>query len=247
MPEGRTPAARRAGVLKALGLLLLAAAGGYGVSLLVWPAPLVDRDLPVALVVGQPEDAAVEELTAQGFRTKLLESRESDPTLPAGHVTWQDPPGFTRLPQGSVVTLTLSAGPSQVPVPDVGQFELEDALRVMAAAGLTAGRVDSVASLAERGVVVSTRPPAGTPRPPASRVDLIVSRGPADVRVPNLVGLAEETARQRLGMLGLTVGLVDVRRGTRARANTVVEQRPAAGARLPRGGRVDLTIADRGT
>jgi serine/threonine-protein kinase len=78
-------------------------------------------------------------------------------------------------------------------------------------------------------------------------VDLVVSRGPADVRVPSLVGLPETVARQRLQMLGLTVGMVEVRRPGRARPNTILEQRPAAGVLLPKGGRVDLTIADKGS
>jgi len=234
-------------VVRAAGLIAVAGVAGYLVSLIAWPAPILDQDVPVALVVGLPEEAAVQELTAQGFRTKVHEGRESDPTLPAGHVTWQDPPGAMRLPKGSLVTLTLSGGPSQVAVPDVALFELDDARRVITAAGLTVGSVDSVPAMAERGVVVATRPPIGSPRAAASRVDLVVSRGPADVRVPDLVGLAETVARQRLGMLGLTVGVVDVRHPGRARPNTILEQRPAPGVLLPRGGRVDLTIADKGS
>jgi serine/threonine-protein kinase len=228
-------------------LIAVAGLAGFLASLIAWPAPILDKDVPVALVIGRPEEAAVQELTAQGFRTKVLEGRETDPTLPARHVTWQDPPAALRLPKGSLVTLTLSSGPSQVAVPDVAMFELDDARRVMEAAGLTIGSVDSVPASAERGVIVATRPPIGSPRPPASRVDLVVSRGPADVRVPGLIGLPETVARQRLEMLGLTVGMVEVRRSGRARPNTIVEQRPAAGVLLPRGGRVDLTIADKGS
>lgn len=228
-------------------LVVLAGVAGYLVSLIAWPAPILDEDVPVTLVVGLPEAAAVQQLTAQGFRIKVLESRESDPTLPADHVTWQDPPAALRLPKGSLVTLTLSGGPSQVAVPDVALFELDDARRVITAAGLTVGDVDSIPAQAERGVVVSTRPPIGSPRAAASRVDLVVSRGPAEVRVPGLVGLAETVARQRLEMLGLTVGSVEVRPPGRARPNTILEQRPAAGVLLPRGGRVDLIIADRGS
>lgn len=234
-------------LVRGAALVVLAGVAGYLVSLIAWPAPILDKDVPVVLVVGLPEEAAVQELTAQGFRTKVLEAREADPTLPAGHVTWQDPPAALRLPKGSLVTLTLSGGPSQVAVPDVALFELDDARRVITAAGLTVGGVDSVPSQAERGVVVSTRPPIGAPRAAATRVDLVVSRGPADVRVPPLVGLAEMVARQRLEMLGLTVGSVEVRRPGRARPNTILEQRPAAGVLLPRGGRVDLIIADRGS
>lgn len=225
------------------GLLAAAAIAGYLVSLLAWPAPIVEQDVVVAVVVDQPLEAAEAALTGQGFRVKVMEARESDPVLPAGHVTWQDPPGGMRLPQGSVVTLTLSAGPAPVAVPDVAQFTREDAERVLVAAGLTVGRIDSIPSAAERGVVVVTRPGAGTPRLAGRAVDLVVSRGPADVRVPTVTGLVEADARQRLERVGLLVGLVEPRPASRGRPGTVLEQRPAAGTRTAAGSRVDLIIA----
>lgn len=227
---------------RVIALVAVAAIAGYLVSLLAWPAPIVEQDVAVALVVDQPSEAAAAALTGQGFRVKVLEARESDPELPAGHVTWQDPPGGVRLPRGSVVTLTLSAGPAPVAVPDVAQFTLEDAERVLVAAGLVVGRVDSIPSRAERGVVVLTRPAAGTPRMARGAVDLVVSRGPADVRVPTVTGLAEVEARQRLELAGLLVGLVEQRRTGRGRAGMVIEQRPAAGTRTAHGNRVDLVI-----
>lgn len=239
----RTVQSRRR--LRVAGLLVGAAAAGYLVSLVIYPAPIVTRDTRVALVVGLPEAEAQKELAAQGFRVKVADAREADPALPAGHVVWQEPPAGLALPEGSVVDLTLSAGPAPITVPDVLQFELGDARRILTAAGLALGAVDSVPASADRGVVVSTRPPEGTPRPPGSRVDLVVSRGPADVRVPDLVGLQEEAARQRIEVVGLTVGLVHIRPPAGGRPGTILDQRPAAGVLLPRGARVDLTVAER--
>lgn len=224
------------------GVVAVAALAGYLVSLLAWPAPIVDQDAAVALVVDQPLATAAAALTGQGFRVKVLDARESDPQLPAEHVTWQDPPGGMRLPRGSVVTLTLSAGPGPVAVPDVAQFTREDAERVLVAAGLTVGRIDSLPSRVERGVVVLTRPAAGTPRLAGGSVDLVVSRGPADIRVPVVAGLDEMEARQRLERAGLLVGVVETRPPGRGRAGAVLEQRPAAGIRVPPGSRVDLII-----
>lgn len=224
------------------GILVLAALTGYLVAFFAWPAPIVDQDVAVPLVVEDSSDVAQATLTAQGFRVKVLEARESDPLLPAGMVTWQDPPAGTRLPAGAVVTLTLSAGPSPVAVPDLAQFTREEAERVMAAAGLAIGQVDSVPSAAERGVVVLTRPGAGTPRAAGRTVDLVVSRGPADVRVPALAGLGETEARERLTRLGLVIGLIEPRRSGRGRAGTVLEQRPEAGTRVAAGSRVDLIL-----
>lgn len=225
------------------GLVALAAVAGYFASLVAWPAPIVEQDVAVALVVDQPLGAAEATLAGQGLRVKVLEARESDPMLPAGHVTWQDPPGGMRLPRGSLITLTLSAGPAPVAVPDVAQFTREDAERVLVAAGLALGRIDSIPSGTERGVVVLTRPAAGTPRLPGGGVDLVVSRGPADVRVPALAGLEEAEARHRLERVGLLVGLVERRRAARGPSGAVLEQRPAAGTRAAHGSRVNLIIA----
>ena len=230
--------------LRVAGVILLAAIAGYLVSLIAYPAPLVARDRQVGLIVGLPASEAEKELTGQGFRVKFLEAREADPSLPAGSVAWQDPPAFVELARGAVVVLTLSSGPAPVTVPDVVRFDADEARRVVSAAGLAVGNVDSVPSDADRGVVVSTRPPEGTPRPPGARIDLVVSRGPVDVRVPDLTGLLEQAARQRLGAAGLRVGLVQTRRVPRGKPSSVVEQRPGGGMFLPRGGRVDLTVVE---
>lgn len=232
------PAVRIALVLAAAALL------GYGAAMLFYPAPLVQQEQRVPLVVGMPAEEAERTLEDAGFRIRADEVREADPALPAGHVTWQDPPAFLETPRGSMVELTISSGAAPVTVPDVQLFDLDEARRIMGAAGLAVGVIDSVPADAPPGVVVSTRPPEGTPRPPGSTVDLVVSRGPAAVRVPDLAGMPESEARARLDALGLRIGLVRTRRGTRVQPGTVLEQRPRAGVLLPQGGRVDLTVAD---
>ena len=225
-------------------VLVLAGAGlaGWLVSLAAYPAPLVTRDQRVALVIGLPQAEGEKALVEQGFKVKFREAREADPTLPAGHVVWQDPPASLELPGGSVVELTLSDGPAQVPVPDVMYFDLEEARRVMTAAGLAVGGIDSVPADSDRGVVVSTRPPEGTLRPPGARVDMVVSRGPAAVRIPEVAGLTELVARERIEAAGLRIGLVSSRRDSRGKPGTVLSQRPNPGSFLPKGGRVDLVV-----
>lgn len=221
-----------------------AALAGWAISLLLYPAPLVSRDQPVTLVIGLPVAKAVQDLEAQGFRVKLMPGREPDPVLPAGYVTWQEPPGELELPEGSQVELTVSEGPPPVTVPDVLQFDVQYARRVLSAAGLSVGRTDLVPSSAEAGVVVATRPTAGTPLRPGATVELVVSRGPGAIRVPDVVGMPEAEARQRLEVLGLRVGLVRLVPAGRNRPGIVTEQRPSAGAMSLRAGRVDLTVTD---
>lgn len=227
-------------------LLVLLGAGlaGWLVSLAAYPAPLVTKEQGVARVIGLPQSEAEKAILEQGFRVKFREAREADPALPAGHVVWQDPPAGLELPSGSIVELTLSDGPAQVPVPDVMYFDLEEARRVMTAAGLAVGGIDSVPADIDRGVVVSTRPPEGTLRAPGARVDLVVSRGPAAVRIPEVTGLTELVARERIEAAGLRIGLVTKRRDNRGKPGAVLSQRPNPGSFLPKGGRVDLVVND---
>jgi len=225
-------------------VLLVAGLAGWLVSLAAYPAPLMSKEQGVALVIGLPQGEAEKSLVEQGFKVKYREAREADPTLPAGHVVWQNPPASLGLPSGSVVELTLSDGPAQVPVPDVMYFDLEEARRVITAAGLAVGGIDSVPADTDRGVVVSTRPPDGTLRAPGARVDLVVSRGPAAVRIPEVAGLTEVVARERIEEAGLRIGLVTTRRDNRGKPGTVLSQRPNPGSFLPKGGRVDLVVND---
>lgn len=222
-------------------ILAAAALGGYLVTCVAYPAPLITRDQAVGRVLGLPLQEAEKALAEEGMKPKL-DGEESDPVIPAGHVTWQDPPPGTVLPRGSTVHLTTSSGPAPVSVPDVTGFEVEQARTVIEAAGLLVGETDEVPNAADAGVIVSTRPPTGAARPSGSRIGLVVSRGPADIRVPDVVGLEQEEARRRLETAGLRIGTITPRSG-RGRAGTVILQRPSAGIMSPHEGRVDLVIS----
>ncbi len=226
--------------LRTILILAAAAIGGYLVTCVAYPAPLITRDHAVGRVLGLPVGEAEKQLAEEGLKAKR-ETDEADPVIPAGHITWQDPPPGTALPRGAIVRLTASSGPAPVSVPDVTGFEVELARLVVEAAGLRIGEVDAVPNVVEAGVVVSTRPPTGTTRAPGTSVGLVVSKGPADIRVPDVVGLEQEEARRRLEKAGLRIGKVSAR-GGRGRAGTVAQQHPGAGVLSPHEGRVDLVI-----
>ncbi|HZI74947.1 MAG TPA: PASTA domain-containing protein, partial [Gemmatimonadales bacterium] len=74
--------------------------------------------------------------------------------------------------------LVLSAGPVLVAVPDVIGLNVAQAAKILAAAGVRVGSVDSTSGGGEdAGVVVATRPAAGVGRARGSTVALVVSRG----------------------------------------------------------------------
>ena len=227
-----------------IGLILGGAAlAGYLVTCVAYPAPLMTRERQVVRVLGLPRVAAEKELGQQGFRAKV-EDENADPVIPAGHVVWQDPPPETSLPSGAVVHLTLSTGPGPVMVPDVFSFDLDQARQVIDAAGLRIGGIDSIPSSSKPGLIIGTRPAIGSNREPGSAIDLLVSKGPADIRVPDVMGLKQEEARQRLEMAGLRVGTVTTQKARRNATGIVLEQRPAAGVFSPHEGRISLVISN---
>lgn len=236
----KTVAGRRR--LTALVVILAAATAGYVTTCVVYPSPLFNREHLVARVIGEPVADAEAELTRLGFKAKVA-GEAPDPDVPEGHVVWQDPPPDLSVPGGTTIQLTRSSGPAPVAVPDVAQFDAGQAGRVINAAGLKVGSVDSVPSQADPGVVVATRPSAGAGLPPGSTVDIVVSQGPATIRVPNVVGLPLAEARQRLADAGLATGRV-TRVDRAGPPDTVVEQRPAAGGLRAHGARIDLVVTE---
>lgn len=240
LPRARTVAGQRR--VRALAWIAGALLTGYLASMVIFPAPLVNRETPVARVIGEAIDAAERELTEQGFRPRI-EDRETDPTIPADHVLWQDPPPGVELEAGTLVRLTVSDGPAGVVIPDLAEFGFNQAVRVLGAGGLRAGVVDSVAAAQPAGVVLSTRPPAGSSRPSGNTVDLVVSRGPATIRVPSVVGLDQVAAREALERAGLRVGVVQSRTAPSLPPGQVLEQRPGAGTLGTRGAAISLVIA----
>lgn len=159
---------------------IVAATFGVGyviASFWLSPVPILTSDHAIPRVLELPVADAQRKLGALGFRVKLEEERPH-PTIARGVVIWQDPPPATILGQNSVVTLAVSAGPQQVPVPDIVGLAMPYAGKVLAAAGLKIGGIDTVASDPEPGVVVATRPPAGGGRDPGGTVDIVVSGQP---------------------------------------------------------------------
>jgi serine/threonine-protein kinase len=225
--------------LLGLGALL----AGYLVAyLLLFPAPILPGHQVVPRVLGLSLSEAREQV-----RQAQLEATdggaEPHPTAPQGTVIWQDPPPGVIAPDGIKVTLVASAGPPKIPVPDVAGLDAGLAQRLVAAAGLTVSRVESVQAAAPQGLAMLTRPSPGTVLAPGAGITLVVSRGAPTISVPDLLGMAAADARTRLEMEGLQLGTMTRRRTADATAGTVVAQRPGAGTLAAPGTVVDIVVA----
>jgi eukaryotic-like serine/threonine-protein kinase len=164
-----------------LGLVALTFVVGYAISVYwITPGSITGGDEhAVPRVLGRPIDEARAAITRAGFRPRLETERPSA-TVPLGGVVWQDPPPGTAVAPNAVVLLAPSSGPAPATVPDVIGLALPTAEKVVEAAGIRVGEVDTVrGSGPESGVVIATRPAPGNGRPRGSAVDLVVSGAPA--------------------------------------------------------------------
>lgn len=218
---------------------LAALAGG---SWIAWDQ-LVAPVTPIPAVAGQSVDVATETLQDAGFDVVVAQDAVNDVDVPAGAVLAQDHTGEAR--RGTVVTLTRSAGPRTGALPVLANREVDDARAAVEDLGLDLAVVvvEAHDDDAPAGRVLSSRPAAGEEVVEASTVELTVSKGPAPVAVPDVVGEPRARATAALEDLGLVVGGVEERHDDEVPQGHVVAVTPAAGTELRRGDEVALTVS----
>lgn len=244
-PRIRLPKPRFA--FAASALFLATVIGGYLLAALVFfPAPMFASNRTVPTLFGLDDSAAVAALHAKGLTINQAEPVQ-DPSVPAGHVLWQDPPPGVIVPDRTPVTVTRSTGPARVPVPDVVGYEASLARLLIRSSGLSVDHVDQTQAPTPKDVTVNTRPPAGTALPPGSGVTLVVSVGAPTIRVPSVIGMTFDDAKAALEAAGLTVGTNYSRTAPAGTpVGSVLEQRPGAGTLSAPGTAIDLIVAKQG-
>jgi serine/threonine-protein kinase len=169
----------------------------------------------------------------------------------AGEVVEQSPPPGDGLAEGDTLTLTVSLGPTLVPPPAVAGQPEAQARQALEAAGLVVGAVTGANDeQVPAGAVVSAAPAPGQEAPDATgqvpkgtRVDLVVSDGPAPRTVPDgLAGVPVADARARLEAVQLQAS-VSEQFDEAVPAGTVLSAGVPAGTQLDRGTAVPLVVS----
>lgn len=195
-------------------------------------------------LVGMSMDEARHVLDSVGLRFSLGDERPSA-DVPRNRVVAQSPLPGTNAPRLATVTLDVSAGPRQLRVPTVSGLTLDNARKVLADSGLSAGTVQEEASSAPRGEVLRTKPDAGRVVGEGAAVQLVVSAGPVELTMPDVLGRGPAEAMTVLNQLGLTRVRVDSAAGSGISSGIVVAQQPAAGAGIRTTDRIVLRVSPR--
>jgi serine/threonine-protein kinase len=160
-------------------------------------------------------------------------------TVPAAVVVSQDPAPGTSVKRDTPVNVVVSKGREPLPVPNLAGKNADEATKTLEAAGFKVARADPVNSdTVPSGAVVSQNPSQGTLLR-GDTVTLVVSKGPVLVAVPDVVGKQRQDARRILEAAGFKVVVTNVLGGF---FNTVRASDPPAGASVPKGSTVTLTV-----
>jgi serine/threonine-protein kinase len=157
----------------------------------------------------------------------------------AGQVMKQSVRAGRDAPYRSEIDLVLSKGPVPVRVPHVVGKAQDQATEVLTTAGFLVDASEDHSQDVPRGKVISQNPPDGELQP-GETVSIVVSLGPPEFPMPNVVGMSRDAAVAKLQDLGLevSVSIVPGHSGTR-----VVFQEPASGATVHAGDTVSVYVA----
>jgi serine/threonine-protein kinase len=202
-------------------------AKGDTVTIVVSTGP---REVEVPALAGRTYEEAVdilEELGLEPERVDVFSQR------PPGIVASLDPRAGTLVDEGSVVTVRVSKGTQLIPVPDVLEQSEDSARAELEAAGFQVEVVEAPSSSTPAGLVSAQSPDPGVEAARGSTVQITISTGPEQVRVPAVEGMSEGDAQDALDAEGLVAevecvvvvdpGQVGIVQDTDPEANTLVE------------------------
>jgi beta-lactam-binding protein with PASTA domain len=202
------------------------------------PQPIV-----VPSFVGMNEFSAIIAIFTNGLTVGIITS-QYDNSVFAGLVISHSPPAGQTVQAGSAVDLVISLGTTPVSVPTVVGMTQSEAVNTLISAGLFIGQItEQYNDVVAQGLVFSQSPLQGSAVPAGTPVDLWISKGPHQITVPAVVGLALQTAVTAIENAELVVGSLVEQYSDTIPSGSVISQNPDAGTVVNSGSAVDLIIS----
>lgn len=188
-------------------------------------------------VAGRPLAEVEADFDIAGLAVSTTEVHDED--VVSGSVIGFDGDVDLELPEGTVVPLVVSTGPEPRTVPDLPTGATRsDAVEILRELRLVPVVTEVFSDDVPVGVVMGITPSPGATVERDSEVELVVSKGPDLVTVPDVVGLTLDEAEVQLERSGLVLG-----QDCCNSRGTVVASEPDAGADVRRGSSVNVLMS----
>lgn len=170
---------------------------------------------------------------------EIIEEGERDGSgAEPGTIIQQRPAPGAELSSKEIRVIVARKSEAQA-VPDTVGKPIDEARRVLEAAGFEVGDATPEASDKPASTVIRQTPPATETAKPGSIVRLVVAE-PAGIEVPKFTGLFLGKAKQAIEAAGLKVGAIKRAEHAELGAGYVLKQTPAAGEKVPPGTEIEL-------
>jgi serine/threonine-protein kinase len=228
---------RRGGLVAALIMALIVALVGAGAW---WLGST--RVVPVPGLVGKSMAQAQAALAGTGLTLRAGPTAFSE-TIAKGSIITTDPAPGGEAAAGSTIVATLSKGLERYPVPALAGKTVATATTLLTGDSLTVGRtLTQYNNTVPAGRVITSNPLPGVQLKNGEPVDLVVSKGPAPVTLPKLVGSSGTAAAAKLQALGLT-STSTTAYSTTVPSGQVISANPDVGTVVDRGSAVALVVS----
>lgn len=212
------------------------------------PTPASGIPAPFLIGLSRPQASSV----VQGLGLRLLDQgSEYSSAVVSDAVVRQSLSAGTYLEPGQSIAVVFSRGPERIATPNLVGKAADVAQRELTELGLrmtrTTQRVDDVPA----DVIFAQTPKAGADIERGGVITVTISLGPDQPMVPNVVGLQETVARQRLIAAGFSASLEANYQGHDTLDDSILRQvnvgcvlstTPKGGDRVPRGTEVRLAV-----
>jgi len=225
----------RTQLLVGVPILLLLLGGGVAAAQWLFGAQMV----AVPDVEGKPRKAAERLAEDQGLELVVVGQERAGSVQP-GEVIEQNP-ATGQIEEGSTIEIVVSAGYPKLPVPDVVGLPLKTTEARLRVHKLDPGKVSYAYSMKPQGTVISQDPATGQMEW-YGRVDLVVSKGPEPISVPDVTDKSADAAARALEAAGFTPVTVDAYSDDVPKGD-VISTDPAGGQVIAKGSEVRVYVS----
>ena len=204
------------------------------------------KEVTVPDVKGMSYSEAKEVLEAKGLKIEKADEPIASQKIEKGKIVSQTPSKNSKVKKGRTVRVILSAGNTELKVPDLKGLSYKEAKTLLSEMGLQISKGDEVDSdSVTEGLIASQYPSAKTKVDKGDIITVNISRGKKDAVIPKLVGTtftSESDVSDTLSKYGYKLGKVSYEESYET-PGTIIKQSPDAGTTAEKKTTVDIVIS----